>query len=280
MTSGDGPVWDRPALLAAPLLATVRPLLARLPAERFPSLDALNALARERDVRAGGGAPVVFVPAEPGKRGAFDAQYEVRIFREGTVPTRAGSWHDLFNALAWLTFPRTKATINRLHHEEMLRRRGAAQRGTARDLLTLFDEGGVIAACAEPSLAKLLAGFRWKELFWARRADVSACMRLSVFGHAIHEKALAPYKGVTAKTLVVDVGRETLALPDDALTTHLDERAAAHFAAPGALESTRSLHPLPVLGVPGWTPENEDAAFYDDVTVFRPGRTSKKKEAP
>ena len=33
----------------------------------------------------------------------------------------------------------------------------------------------------------------------------------------------------------------------------LDERAAAHFAAPGALASTRSLHPLPVLGIPGWT---------------------------
>lgn len=263
--------WDRAALVASPLLATVRPLVERLPANRFPSLDELSAFARERDVRSGSGAAIAFVPAAPGKRGAFDAQYEVRIFRDGAVATRAESWHDLFNALAWLTFPRTKATLNRLHHEEMLRRRGEPRRGTARDVLTLFDEGGVIAACADPSLAQLLAAFRWKELFCARRADVRASMRFCVFGHAIHEKALAPYKGVTAKTLVVDVEREALALPDDALNAHLDERAAAHFAAPGALESTRSLHPLPVLGVPGWAAENADPAFYDDERVFRPG---------
>jgi hypothetical protein len=280
VTIGDAPAWDRAALVASPLLATVRPLLERLPAERFPTLDELSAAARERDVRSGGGAPVVFVAAEAGRRRAFDAQYEVRIYREGAVPTRTGSWHDLFNALAWLTFPRTKATINRLHHEEMQRRRGEAHRGTARDLLTLFDEGGVIAACADASLATLLSGFRWKELFCARRADVLASMRFRVFGHAIHEKALAPYKGVTAKALVIDVQHEMLALPDRELTAALDERAAEHFAAPGALESTRSLHPLPILGVPGWAPENEDAAFYDDAAVFRAGWTREKKEAP
>ena len=27
---------------------------------------------------------------------------------------------------------------------------------------------------------------------------------------------------------------------------------------------------LPVLGVPGWWPANEDPAFYDDAAVFRP----------
>jgi hypothetical protein len=280
VTADAAPAWDRAALVASPLLATVRPLLGRLAPDRFPTLDDLNALARARDVCSGGGAPIVFVPAAAGNRGAFDAQYEIRIHREGAVPTRAGSWHDLFNALAWITFPRTKATINRLHHEEMVRRRGEAQRGTARDLLTLFDEGGVIAACADPALAALLAGFRWKELFWARRADVLASMRFKVFGHAIHEKALAPYKGVTAKTLVIDVRRDLLALPEGELSAALDERAAAHFSAPGALESTRSLHPLPILGVPGWTPDNEDAAFYDDPEVFRPGRTREKKEAP
>lgn len=280
MSVRSAPAWDRATLLTAPLLATVRPLLERLPADRFPTLEELNALARGQDVRSGGGAPILFVPAAAGMRGAFDAQYEIRIHRDGTVPTRAGSWHDLFNALAWLTFPRTKATINRLHHEEMVRRRGEAQRGTARDVLTLFDEGGVIAACADASLARLLADFRWKELFCARRADVGASMRFRVFGHAIHEKALAPYKGVTAKALVIDLRHDLLALPDDALTAVLDERAAAHFAAPGALETTRSLHPLPVLGVPGWTPENENAAFYDDAEVFRSGRIGAKNQAP
>ena len=217
-------------------------------------------------MRSGSGAPIEFAAAEATR------DYEATIFRQGRVPTRPGSWHDLFNALAWLSFPRTKATINRLHHEEMARRPGARERGTARDVLTLFDEGGVIVGCAEPSLGGLLAGFRWKDLFWSRRDDVARAMRFAVFGHAIHEKALAPYKGVTAKALVVPVSAALLAQPAEALLEFLDDGAAAYFAAPGALSSTRTLHPLPILGIPGWTPENDDPAFYDDASVFRPAR--------
>ena len=271
--------WDRAALLVSPMLATLRPLLERLAPDRFPTLDDLNALAREHDVRSGGGAAVAFVPAEAARSRAFDARYEIRIFREGRVPTREGSWHDLFNALAWLKFPRTKAAINRLHHDEMIGRPDARERGTARDALTLLDEGGVIVACADPSLERLLAGFRWKELFWARRDDVAAAMRFAVLGHAIHEKALAPYKGVTAKALVVPTPVEMLARPGDALAAFLDERAAAHLVAPGALASTRAFHPLPILGIPGWTPENADPGYYDDATVFRPGRSRAKASA-
>ena len=98
-------------------------------------------------------------------------------------------------------------------------------------------------------------------------------MHFAVLGHAIHEKALAPYKGVTAKALVVPTAVEMLAQPGDALTAFLDERAAAHLAAPGALASTRAFHPLPILGIPGWTAENADPGYYDDATVFRPGRS-------
>jgi hypothetical protein len=263
--------WDRAALLGSPLLATLRPLLARLPADRFPTHAELTALARERHARSGGGVPVAFVPAAAGRTDTFEAQYEIRIYREGAVPSRPDSWHDLFNALAWIAFPRTKATINRLHHDEMTRRRREPQRGTARDVLTLFDEGGVIAACADPALARLLADFRFKELFWTRRADAVASMRFRVFGHAIHEKALAPYKGVTAKTLIVEATPAELALPDESLNALLDERAAAYFARPDTLASTRALHPLPILGIPGWIDTNACEAFYDDPTVFRPG---------
>ena len=30
--------------------------------------------------------------------------------------------------------------------------------------------------------------------------------------------------------------------------------------------------PLPVLGIPGWWPANEDPTFYADMSVFRPAR--------
>jgi hypothetical protein len=267
-----GPGWDRDALARSPWFASVRPLLERLPAAKFPTVEDLNALACGRGVLSGGDAPLAFVLPAPGATLAA-RDYEERIFRTGEVATRPGSRHDLFNALAWLAFPRTKAVLNRIHHDELVRRPASGARGTARDVVTLFDEGGVIVGCAEPSLARLVEGFRWKELFWARRVDTIAMMRFFVFGHAILERALAPYKGVTAKALVLEVAPEALALSSAALADLLDGRAAEHFAQPGALASTRALHPLPVLGIPGWAPENEDPAFYDDTEVFRPGRT-------
>jgi hypothetical protein len=263
-------------MLASPWFAAVRPLVARLPQERFPSLDDLNALARERGVRTGGELPLTFVPAAASGKG-LDGQYEVRVFRTGEVPTRSDGWHDLFNALAWLAFPRTKATLNRIHHAELVRRWGAPTRGTARDVATLFDEGGVVVACAAPALARLLAEFRWKELFWARRDEAVAGMRFFVFGHAILEKSLAPHKDVTAKALVIDVAPGALAFPSAALVDLLDARAADHFARPGALDSTRGLAPLPVLGIPGWTAGNVDPSYYDDETVFRPGRRAPRR---
>jgi hypothetical protein len=265
------PEWDRAALASSPPLGTVRDLLAALPAARFPTVDDLNAVAVGRVPVSGSGAPVRFVDAQEASGRGADAGYEAVVYREGRVPTRGGSWHDLFNALAWLAFPRTKAVLNRLHVEELERRRGEAQRGPVRDRLTVFDEGGLIVLCADPTLGALLAGFQWRALFVARRADVVRSMRFLVFGHAIHEKALSPYKGVTGKALLVPVEAADLERDHAALLALADARGAAYFAEPGALASMRSLHPLPVLGIPGWTAENEDAAFYDDPEVFRPG---------
>lgn len=269
MPESAAPAWDRDRLIRSPWFASVRAELERLPADRFPERDDLNALARERGVLSGGGAPLAFVA--PGHGGASARHYEERIFLTGAVATRAGSWHDLFNALAWLAFPRTKAVLNRLHHAELARRGDGPARGTARDVATLFDEGGIVVACADPALAALLHGFRWKQLFWDERAEVAAAMRFLVFGHAILERALQPFKGVTAKALVIDVGRE--ALDDAALVGRLDAQAAAYFARPDAVASTRALSPLPVLGIPGWTPASDEPSFYDDAAVFRPGRS-------
>jgi hypothetical protein len=271
------PVWDRDALARSPWFASVRSLLERLPAG-FPGPDDLNALARERDVRSGGGAQLAFVPPAAGP-GTAARHYEERIFRTGEVATRPGSRHDLFNALAWLAFPRTKAVLNRLHHDELARLGDGPARGTARDVATLFDEGGIVVACAAPELARLLAEFEWQRLFWERRAEVARSMRFLVFGHAILERALAPFKGVTAKALVIEVAGDRL--DDAALVDRLDAAAAEHFARAKSLASTRALQPLPVLGIPGWTPENEDPAFYADAAVFRPGRgRTQKEQAP
>jgi hypothetical protein len=244
------------AALASPMCASIGPWLARLPSGRFPSCVELNALS----------ASVRFVEPVP-----LEEAYESFIRRTGSVPTRADNWHDLFNALAWLAFPRTKAVLNRRHCEEIARRAGEpGPRGTARDVLTLFDEGGVIVVSTDPSLLELLRQFKWKTLFWERRDEVLRRMRFFVFGHAILEKALEPYKGVTAKALLLEVPSALLQQSFDAQLAEADRLAAEWFSRDDALRSTRSLSPLPVLGVPGWA-DNGSPAFYDDAAVFRPG---------
>ena len=41
--------------------------------------------------------------------------YECHIAATGEVPTRPHNWHDWFNALAWLVWPRLKGALNRRH---------------------------------------------------------------------------------------------------------------------------------------------------------------------
>jgi len=258
--------------LDAPIFTALTPLLGRLPPDRFPRHDELNALTTPEGV-SGGGAPIRFVPpALPSKE--FSAQYEVRIFERGEVQTRPDNWHDLFNALVWLAFPETKAVLNRHHCEEIRARRGEPLRGTARDVLTLFDEGGIIVASADAELSALLLEFRWKELFWRRRAEVLQSMRFYVFGHAIYEKALEPYKGVTAKALILDVAPALLDAPLALQLSEADTRAADYFSGTQALASTGNLSPLPILGIPGWEPANACEGYYDDTAQFRPRRSS------
>jgi Protein of unknown function (DUF3025) len=215
------------------------------------SLANLNRFAEERKLRTENGKPVRFVPP-----GAKDAYYELKVYRTGEVETRPDSLHDFFNALAWLAFPRAKARINAMHAAEMARENG--RRGRLRDLLTIFDEGGVIVECADASLISLLEGMRWKDLFWRQRERVREAMRLTIFGHAVMEKALEPWPGIACKALIVHPGADA----DQAVQAWLGSLQ------PGA--SPRDLTPVPVFGYPGWAPQDE--AFYGDERYFRPSR--------
>jgi hypothetical protein len=236
----------------------VRPWAQRLGA---CSLDRLNALAEQARVRTQSGRPLRFVPP-----GAADAYYEIRVFETGCVETRPDNLHDLFNALAWLAFPRTKALINAMHAAEIPRENG--RRGRKRDLLTLLDEGGAIVQCDDAELIGLLRDFSWKALFWEQRARVQRSMRFRVLGHAILEQALKPWPGIACKALFVSA----LAEPDAA--------AAAWLAALPSEATPVALVPLPVFGYPGWFPGNESAQFYDDTRYFRPFREKPDRVSP
>ena len=188
---------------------------------------------------------------------AADPYYEIKLFETGCVQTRPESLHDLFNALAWLAFPRTKARINAMHAAEIPREAG--RRGRLRDLLTILDEGGAVVS-APPALLDLLKDFRWKELFWERREETLRGMKVHVLGHAILEQALAPRPGITCKVIFAPAGTEA------------DMQAEAWLRALPPHATPRDMPPLPIFGYPGWLPGSERPEFYDDERYFRPFR--------
>lgn len=195
--------------------------------------------------------------------------YEVRLWESGVVATRTNNWHDFFNALVWLTFPATKRAIN-TSHMLALNPEGEA-RGTVRDALTHFDECGVVVVSSQPELLDLLARFQWKTLFVERRAAVIADMRFFVVGHASYEQLLQPFRGMTAKAVLYDVAADWLNLPLAEQIAEIDRRLSNELLS-GRYARPRDFHPLPLLGIPGMTPENESPAYYDDTYQFRTGR--------
>lgn len=266
--------WNCDELLKSPLFEPLHPYLLLLDCVRFPGLDELNALlALQPRIRTQSGMPLRFVGQGLGKL-AFEAQYEPRCYLSGEVQTRENNLHDLFNALVWLAFPQSKAAINARHYRALTEVAAPlhSQRGSVRDMATLFDESGVIVASADAELSGVLCDFKWKELFWSRRDEVSAAMGFYIFGHGLHEKAMRPYVGMTGQGLVLQVESDFFSWPQARRTLHLDERVAAYLNDPANCLNARELTPVPLLGIPGWSAENANAEYYDNRDYFRAGR--------
>jgi hypothetical protein len=269
------PKWNKAVLLRSPLFAPLHPVLAELEAGDFPTLDDCNALlaAHHPLITAQSGAPLHFVAQQSGKL-PFEAQYEPRCYLTGEVQMRENNWHDLLNAMVWLTFPKTKAVLNARHYHALMEERasGHTGRGAVRDVNTLFDESGVIVVYVDNELAGLLRNFKWKELFWQRREQVNAGMGFCLFGHGLYEKALQPYVGMTGQGLLLKVEQEFFSWTTTQQLHHLDSLLADYLAVPEHCRSTRDLSPVPLLGVPGWAADNDCEAYYDNTAYFRPGR--------
>lgn len=189
--------------------------------------------------------------------------YEAFIGRTQQVPTRDGL-HDFFNGLCWARFPRAKRRLNALQCEAIARHGIQPQRGPLRDALTLFDENAVLLH-APDALWQALQRRDWQALFVDGRALWEQTW-VVLFGHALLEKLITPYKSITGHVWRVapdvPVGDEAAL---DAWLTHdlqADKLAAKPF------------EPLPVLGIPGWWPANAEPGFYADAQVFRPRRAA------
>jgi hypothetical protein len=244
--------------LAHPAFAPYGELIDALGlAQGLPPLETLNRVAAARDVRQGRGLPLrFFVPEQHLPARA----YETCILQTGRVPTRADNWHDTLNALVWLRFPHFKSALN-LAHGAAIALETEPRRCRRRDALTVLDESGVWVVSRDPALPALLQAHAWHALFWDARARVDADMRFIVVGHALLEKALAPFASMTGKCLQ---------LVADTLDIDLAEAPATRALT--TIASPRELAPLPIQGIPGWDADNARPGYYADQDVFRPLR--------
>jgi len=271
----SGPTWNPEFPRLSPIFAPLRPLADRLPQIGWPNTEVLNQVAYDvgrRMVNARGQRLRFVTDRVPGSD--RELGFEQRTYATGEVLVRPVNWHDLFNALVWMLFPTAKAALNG-RHQQALELEGDGARSPVRDALTHFDEDGVVVLSADPALTELLRAFGWHELFWTRRADVKRSMRFVVFGHALYEKALAPFIGMTGKAIILAVDPALLTADADRIHREIDRLTGLRLLDPRQFQTPRELAPLPVLGVPGWYPDNETESFYQNTEYFRPGRSQR-----
>jgi Protein of unknown function (DUF3025) len=230
----------------------------------WPTVEALNGLARNSCVEAGTNVPQ-FVAQTQVLLGD-GLHYEQRIAERGQIATREHNWHDLLNALIWLRFPVLKAALNERQVNEIAHV-GTQQRSRAQCALTHFDEAGVIVLMRDPALLGLWDEHDWHGLFWRERtAWNDGRIEAIVFGHALLEHALKPGQLLVGKALGVMIGKNAKV-----------EDAAIRDVAEGIrrgelLNDPQELRPLPLSGIPGWHSANEVKDFYRTAPCFCPLR--------
>ena len=254
-----------------PWLAPLRGLGEALCAPHVDWRASLNEQARRGGMRNHRDLPIRFVAQSdlPSGQG-----YEAFIGATGQVPTRE-NLHDFFNAQVWLAFPRIKAKLNALQAADIARQEvesggvTAAHRGQLRDALTIFDESSALLVSSDASLFSALRSHDWLSVFIDRRDDFGRTCEVYLFGHALMEKLVAPYKGITAHAWLVEVAAEYFELTEADRMAHVDGVIAAQLTA--GLRN-RDYAPLPLMGIPGWS-DVQDADFYADPSVFRSRRS-------
>lgn len=249
--------------------------------QQWPDLsDYRRLLSEYPPIRTQNGKTLSIVE-QAGKPAHFADHYAPRIYYSGEIQTRSNNWHDFFQFLTWFIFPKTKAVINSVHIPLARERieQGEANKGESKgrrnpveNMLSLFDEGGVVILSPDESLLDHIRQFEWKELFWERREELDSKLRCITFGHAMYEKGLRPYIGMTANAILLHTDQSVLELEMDAQLSWLDERLAENFEQGVQYTQPKDLSPFPILGMPGWMAENSSEEFYNNTQYFRPGR--------
>lgn len=147
--------------------------------------------------------------------------YEVEI-DAGRIPTRDGSWHDAFNVLAFVRWPRAKVAL----HARVLRCQRAREggvRGREEDALALLDEAVIVVSGDADAIASFEHA-RAEQDMCAMSAAIDRGLRVKWFGHALLEH-LALQRPPIGAGLLALVGDDA----DDVLATRI---AAGSFTTP------------------------------------------------
>lgn len=257
--------WTRPWL--APYRSLAAPII-----QAADWRVALNEHAATMGIANHRGLPIHFVPQASLPHGVA---YEAFISATGGVPTRE-NLHDFFNALVWLSFPRVKVQLNALQAAEIekvakceINPAGShVRRGRVRDAATIFDENAALLVVSDEGLIEKFRSHRWHEIFVSQRYVFDGECEVWLFGHALMEKLVRPYKAITAHAWPVIASKSFFSRDRAEKQAWMDEMVARHLER-GL--STSDFTPLPVLGIPGWS-QGQDASFYADAGVFRPKR--------
>ncbi len=225
-------------------------------------------------VLSGGEKRITFVP-QGKKPQFFEEHYESRIYLQGEVQTRVRNWHDFFQVLVWSLFPKTKQVLNKQHFlaaQQRLESHSTSKknRGPLENALTLFDECGAIVVSSNQTLFELIRTHQWKTLFWKNKEWLQKELQCLTFGHALYEKNISPYIGMTAQALLILVPDELLHVPNSQRLILIDQLVAKQFNRAGSITAPKDLSPFPILGLPGWHVDNDQENFYDNTNYFRP----------
>jgi len=169
--------------------------------------------------------------------------YDARITRDRQVPTRERDWHDFFNALCFITFPRAKRALHARQFAILQARvapdavRLPAARTPEQDALTLFDEGGAVIA-AEPAAHRRLSTAAEPELA-AVLAELTqhGSARVVPFGHALFEHVVEGLRCPGGSTQIIQLA--ALGGSDAQLLRALDGELTALLADPSYFTTPR-----------------------------------------
>jgi hypothetical protein len=255
--------WNTNFLDISPLFDTIQPVASpSVQLSQWPDLEFYKQQFTQQGL-------IVNPVQQAEKPQSFIDHYEPRIYLKHELQTRTENWHDYFNAMIWLSFPETKTTLNELHYHAAKKRTGGTNRSPIENAITLFDECGIIIISEKTELLEMIQKHEWKKLFFHHRNDFATHVHCIVFGHAMYEKALSPYIGMTAQALLIhssELEKQRL----------LDLKSVDHFISDywksDHIKTTKDLSPFPLLGVPGWHSGNEVEEFYENKEYFRPPR--------